>query len=139
MKDLGEASYILRIKIYRDRFKIMLDLSQKIYVEDVLKRFCMKNSKRELLPLKHGIHLSKKMCPSAPEEIQRISKISYASTIESFMYAILYTRPDIALTVSVISKYQSNPDEEYCIAVKNILKYLRKIKDIFLILEQKES
>ena len=38
IKDLGEASYILRIKIYIDRSKRMLCLSKKIYIENVLKR-----------------------------------------------------------------------------------------------------
>ena len=46
MKDLEKASYILVIKVYRDRSKKMLDLSQKLYIEKVLKRFGMKNSKR---------------------------------------------------------------------------------------------
>ena len=50
-----------------------------------------------------------------------MSKISYASVIESLMYAMLCTRSDIALTVSVTNKYQSNLDEEYWIVVKNIL------------------
>ena len=49
------------------------------------------------------------------------------------MYAILYTRLDIALTVSVTSRYQLNPDEEHWIAVKNILKYLKRTKDLCLI------
>ena len=69
MKDLGEASYILEIKVYRDRPKWMLILSQKLYVEKVLKRFSMKNSKRRLLPLRHGISLSKMMCPTTSEEV----------------------------------------------------------------------
>ena len=49
------------------------------------------------------------------------------------MYVMLCTRSDIVLTVSVTSRYQSNPDEEHQIVVKNIFKYLRKIKDLFLI------
>ena len=64
MKDLGEASYILEIKVYRDRSKRMLSLSQKLYIEKVLKRFNMKNSKRGLLPLRHGISLFKMMYPT---------------------------------------------------------------------------
>ena len=51
MKDLGEASYILGIKVYRDRSKRMIGLSQQIYIEEVLKRFSMENSKRDLWPL----------------------------------------------------------------------------------------
>ena len=69
MKDLGKASYILRIKIYRDRPKWMLGLSQKLYIEKVLKRFSMKNSKRGLLSLRYGISLFKIMCPTTFEEV----------------------------------------------------------------------
>ena len=46
MKDLGEASYILGMKIYRDRSKRMLGISQSTYIETMLKRFSMKNSKK---------------------------------------------------------------------------------------------
>ncbi|KAL0430681.1 UNVERIFIED_CONTAM: Copia protein [Sesamum radiatum] len=45
MKDMGEASYILGIKIYRDRSRRMLGLTQSLYIEKVLKRFKMKHSK----------------------------------------------------------------------------------------------
>ena len=69
MKDLGEASYILGIKIYRDRPKRMLGLSQKLYIEKMLKRFSMKNFKRKLLPLGHGINLFKMMCLTISEEV----------------------------------------------------------------------
>ena len=62
-----------------------------------------------------------------------MSRISYASIIGSFMYAMLCTRSDIVFAVSVTSKYQSHPDEEHWIAMKNILKYLRRTKDLFLI------
>jgi len=41
MKDLGEAAYILGIKIYRDRSKRLIGLSQDTYIDKVLKRFNM--------------------------------------------------------------------------------------------------
>nr|GFB67865.1 retrotransposon protein, putative, Ty1-copia subclass [Tanacetum cinerariifolium] len=46
MKDLGEAAYILRIKIYRDRSKRLIGLCQSAYIGKILKRYCMENSKR---------------------------------------------------------------------------------------------
>nr|GEV43321.1 hypothetical protein [Tanacetum cinerariifolium] len=46
MKDLGEAAYILGIKIYRDRSRRLIDLCQSTYIEKILKRYCMENSKR---------------------------------------------------------------------------------------------
>jgi hypothetical protein len=41
MKDMGEAAYVLRIKIYRDRSRCLLALSQITYLDKVLKRFNM--------------------------------------------------------------------------------------------------
>ena len=41
MEDLGEAQYILGIKIYRDRSKRMIGLSQSTYIDKVLARFNM--------------------------------------------------------------------------------------------------
>ena len=37
MKDLGEATYILGVKIYRDRSRRLLGLSQSTYIDKVLK------------------------------------------------------------------------------------------------------
>ena len=59
MKDLGEVAYILGIKIYRDRSKRLIGLSQSTYIDNVLNRFSMQNSKRGFLPMSYGISLSK--------------------------------------------------------------------------------
>ena len=53
MKDLGEASYILGIKLFRDRKQRIMGLSQAAYIEKVLSMFSMDNSKKGLLPFKH--------------------------------------------------------------------------------------
>ena len=60
MKDLGEAAYILGIKIYRDRSRRLLGLSQSTYLDKVLKRFSMQDSKKGFIPMNHGLTLSKK-------------------------------------------------------------------------------
>ena len=41
MKDLGEVAYILGIKIYRDRSRRLIGLSQSTYLDKVLKKFKM--------------------------------------------------------------------------------------------------
>ncbi|KAK9028101.1 hypothetical protein V6N11_067915 [Hibiscus sabdariffa] len=133
MKDLGEAAYILGVKIYRDRSRRLLDLSQSTYIDKVLKRFSMEESKRGFLPMRHGISLSKEMCPSTPQERERMSQIPYASAIGSIMYAMICTRPDLSYALSMTSKYQANPGEGHWTIVKNILKYLRRTKDVFLV------
>nr|GEY87452.1 hypothetical protein [Tanacetum cinerariifolium] len=95
MKDLGEAAYILGIKIYRDRSKRLIGLCQKAYIEKILKRFYMENSKRGTIPMQEKLKLSK-----SQEHDNR---------------------------------FQQNSGEEHWTAVKNILKYLRNTKDMFLV------
>ena len=48
IKDLGEASYILGIQLLRDRKNNVLALSQAMYIEKILKRFSLENSKKGL-------------------------------------------------------------------------------------------
>jgi hypothetical protein len=59
MNDLGEAAYVLGIKIYRDRSKRLNGLSQDTYIDKILNQFNMQDSKKGFLPMSHGITLSK--------------------------------------------------------------------------------
>ena len=43
MEDMGDASYVIGIKIHRDRSRGVLGLSQKTYINKVLERFWMKD------------------------------------------------------------------------------------------------
>ena len=133
MKDLGEAEYILGIKIHRDRSRRMIGLSQETYIDKVLERFNMENSKRGFIPMQHGISLNKTQCPKTPDEIKRMKNVPYASAIGSIMYAMICTRPDVSYALSVCSRFQSNPGDAHWNAAKNILKYLRRTKDCFLV------
>ena len=49
-KDLSEDAYKLGIKIYRDRSRCLIGLSQSTYLDKVLKKFKMDQSKKEFLP-----------------------------------------------------------------------------------------
>ena len=59
-------------------------------------------------------------------------RIPYASTVGSLMYVMLCTWPDIYYVVGIVSRYQSNPRMGHWIAVKHILKYLRRTRDYML-------
>ena len=133
IKDLREATYILGIRIYRDRSRGLLGLSQSTYIDKILKWFGMDLSKRGNIPMLHGKHLLKSKCPKTQEERDNMSRIPYASAIGSIMYSMLCTRSDVSFSLSIASRFQSNYGEEYWTAVKNILKYLRRPKDMFLI------
>ncbi|GKC10128.1 retrotransposon protein, putative, ty1-copia subclass [Tanacetum coccineum] len=105
MKDLGDAAYILGIKIYKDRSKRLIGLSQDTYLDKILKRFKMENSKKENVPLHHGIKISKDLCPKTDEELDRMSRVPYASAVGSIKYAMTCTRPDVSFALSMFLVY----------------------------------
>ena len=63
-KDLGEAAYTLSIKIYRDRSRRLIGLSQSTYLDKVLKKFKMDQAKKGFLPVLQGMKLSQTQCPT---------------------------------------------------------------------------
>ena len=87
----------------------MLGLSQAGYINKVLKRFSMQNSKKGLLPFKHEVPLSNDQRPKTLEEENIMRQVSYASVVGSLMYAMLCIRPNICYSVGMVSRYQSNP------------------------------
>nr|GFC49562.1 hypothetical protein [Tanacetum cinerariifolium] len=63
----------------------------------------------------------------------RIQNVPYASAVGSIMYAVRCTRPDVAFVQNIISRFQQSPGEAHWTAMRNILKYLRRTKDMFLV------
>ena len=62
-KDLGEAAYILGIKIYRDRSRRLMILSKNTHLDMILKEFKIDQSKKEFLPVLQSVKLSKDSKP----------------------------------------------------------------------------
>ena len=46
---------------------------------------------------------------------------------------MLYIRPDVAYALGIVSRFQADLEKDNWKAMKNILKYLRRTRDIFLI------
>ena len=68
MKDHGETAYLLCIKIYRDRSRRLIGLSQTTYLDKVLKKFKMVQSKKGFLPVLQGVRLSLAQCPTTAKD-----------------------------------------------------------------------
>nr|GEZ38642.1 hypothetical protein [Tanacetum cinerariifolium] len=85
MKDLGEAAYILGINIYLDRSRRLIGLCQSAYIEKILKRFCIENSKRRSIPMQEKLKLSKSQGASTPAELKRMQNVLYASAVGSII------------------------------------------------------
>ena len=56
--------------------------------------------------------MSIKQCPTSEKDKEDMKKIPYASIIDSLMYAMVCTRPNIVHAIGVVSRYLSNPGKE---------------------------
>jgi hypothetical protein len=139
MKDLGEASYVLEIEIHQDREKGVLELSQKSYIEKVLKKFNMHKCNPTLAPIVKGVKFGKFQSRRNQYEIDEMKAVSYASAIGSLMYAQVCTRPDLAFVTGLLGRYQKNPDKPHWDGVKKALRYLQGTKGLILTYKKSDA
>ncbi len=132
MKDIGEASYVIGIEIYRDRSRKILGLSQKAYINKILEMFNMKNCSTSVAPIVKGDKFSLSQYPKNSLKIKSIKNIPYASAVGSLVYLEVCTRPDIGFAVGILGRYQSNPGLDHWKAAKKVLRYLQGTKDYML-------
>jgi hypothetical protein len=107
-------------------------LSQEKYIEKVLQKFNIDKYKSITSPLASHFKLSHDGCLKDDKEKEEKKNVSYASAVDSLMYAMVCTRPDIAHAVGVVSRFLSNPDKMYWNIVKWILRYLKGINNHYI-------
>jgi hypothetical protein len=125
MKDLGAAKKILGMEIVRDRKCGLMYLSQKSYIEKVLRHFNKQNAKPVSTPLAPHFKLSAKQCAETDADLEYMSKVPYSSAVGSLMYAMVFSRLDLSHAMNVVARYMSNPGKEHWKAVQWIFRYLR--------------
>ena len=109
---------MLGIEVKRDRPKRKLYSSQQEYIEQVLSRFGMEQSKPVTTPMER---LSSKSTSESSEPAPQGTP--YRHAIGSLIYLVTGSRPDIAFAVSRLSKYLESPLQSHWIAVKRVLRY----------------
>ena len=139
MKYMDEATYVIRIEIFRDRSRGISRLSQKAYIERVLERFKMKNCSASVAPIQKGDKFNLMQCPQNELERKQMEGIPYASAVRSLMYAQTCTRPNISFAIGMLGKYQSNPGMDHWKAAKKVMRYLQGTKDFILTFRRSDS
>ena len=123
MKDLGEAHEFLGIRIIRDRSKGVLYVTQTSYINKVLSRFAMANSKPCATPMDANF------TRSISSEDKIANDVPYRQAIGSLMYLMIGTRPDIAYAVGKLAQFCDRPLIEHWVGVKRVLRYIRGTSD----------
>lgn len=107
IKDMGETSYVIGIKIHRYRLRGILGLSLKTYINKILERFRMKDCSPSLAPIVKGDRFNLNQYPKNDLEREQMKNIPYASAVRSLVYAQVCTRPEHCIyyrNVMTISK-----------------------------------
>ena len=86
MKNMDDASYIIGIKIHRDRYRGVLGLSQETYINKVLERFRMKDCLPSVAPIVKGDRFNLNQCPKNDLEQEQMKNIPYTSAVRSIIY-----------------------------------------------------
>jgi Reverse transcriptase (RNA-dependent DNA polymerase)/Integrase core domain/GAG-pre-integrase domain len=130
--DMGELHWILGIEVRRIREERRILLSQKSYIDSILRRYGFDDLKPVSTPMDPNTRLTSAQSPSTTEEFAAMRNVPYHEAVGSLMYATLGTRPDICFAVQTVSRFNSKPGLAHWEAVKRIFRYLKGTKDLWL-------
>jgi hypothetical protein len=116
MSMLGEMKFFLGLQITQSDKGI--SISQTKYINEMLKKFQMEESKPVGTPMVTSCKLSKF------DDTKDVDQTVYRSMIFSILYATA-TRPDIIHAVCQVGQFQASPKNSHLLAVKRILRYLK--------------
>lgn len=139
MKDLGEATSVLGIRITRNEKDGSIALDQSMYVSEILKRFRLGDCNPVAIPVDTNQKVSSNMSPTKDHEIEEMSRRPYREAIGSLLFAAQITRPDISYGVHLLSRFCTNPGKAHWGAVKRIIRYLKGTIDKKLVYTRDDS
>ena len=115
---------MIGISIFRKKSQGLLRLSQKAYIEEILRRFNMNNCSAGIAPLQNRDRFSLMQCPKNDVKRKEMENVPYAYVVGSLMYLQTCTRLDIRFAVAMLGRYQSNLGIDHWKATKKVLRYL---------------
>eukprot|EP00253_Pinus_taeda_P033410 PITA_33410 len=135
--DKNEACDLLELSsgrkpIGRKRvFKKKMNEKGKVekYKSQLVAKGYSQDNKLLKVPIPVGVKLSVGQCPKTHEEEDDMSHFPYTSPDDSLMYAMVFTRLDIAHVVGVLSKFMSKPGKKHWITMKWIFRHLCDTND----------
>ncbi|GAU28814.1 hypothetical protein TSUD_21510 [Trifolium subterraneum] len=130
MTDLGHISYFLGIEFQRTSEGLILH--QKKYASEILKRFEMDQCNPALTPSEPRLQLSRET------EERDVDSTEYRRLVGSLRY-LCNTRPDIAYSVGIISRYMERPKMSHLSAAKRILRYIKGTMDYGIVFNKPDK
>jgi len=108
IKAIGKAKKTLDMEIQREKQLRLLSFTQKEYIRKVLARFSIEGAKEISTPMPLHIQLSSKGSLISEKDMTYMEKVPYVSVVGNLMYVMVCTRPGIAQTVGLVSRFMKN-------------------------------
>ena len=118
----GEAEVFLGIRIKRDWQQGLLHISSERSIEKMTERFGLtgREGRAPHVPMDPDLKLTK----PPDDEIIPAEVFDYRAAVGAVLYLAMTTRPDVAQSVGVLSRFASCPGEEHVKAIKQVIRYL---------------
>lgn len=128
VEDKGELVWILGMRIERDRRARTLQLSQELYVRDLVNKYVdPKLSRRYDSPMDDRIELSVDQCPtdgSAEQHAMQSKRDDYMSIVGGILWLANVTRPELSYCASQLARFVANPGQVHYSAAMRVLLFL---------------
>jgi hypothetical protein len=125
--DVEDLTYYCGIKIESDTKSKRTFMSQEAYIDKMVEKYDSTSEKSVRNPMTNT-KLTKDMCPTTDEEIEKMRNIPYRNLVGALLYAAMMTRADIAEAVHELSKFMKNPGMDHWRAAIRVLRYLKGTK-----------
>ncbi len=126
VRNLGEVEWYLRMEInWADGVMI---LTQTKYINDIQLKHGMQDCSQVSTPM---METKLKKTPDGyicePQTLK-----DYQTLLGEIMHLVVKTRPDLAYSVFLLAEFSSNPTDKHRKALKRVLHYLQRTKDLGL-------
>ncbi len=128
-KDMGPSTWILGMRISRDRAAGTIKLDQELYVTKALAKFGLTDCKTYNTPAVSGSE-------SVSDEDgagEAVDRVKYMEMVGTLLYAAISTRPDIAHAVHKLTRNMQSPVKRNMIAAERVFRYLASTKSYGLV------
>ena len=127
VKNLRETQKILGIWIICNHKRQTLCMDQTHYVKKILQDLHMGTDKHKCTEI--SLNEYDALHSAGPND-QRIDQRQYQQAIESLMYAVIHTHPDIFFALDWLSQYFNDSAEHHGHALKKLLQYICSTTDL---------
>ena len=129
IKSLGKATWMLGMRITRDRKARTITLDQELYVTKALERYGLTQCRIVSTPEAVGAaDAPADPVLDAPTDTQR-----YMEMVGTLMYAGISSRPDIQHAVHYLASHMQTPKHRHMLAAERVLRYLAGTKEVGLV------